>query len=432
MKITLIRPGNGSITDGYRLNEGGMEPLALGILAAMLPAGWEAVLYDDRHELIPFDEPTDLVAVSVETFTARRAYEIADRFREQGVLVVLGGIHPTLLPDEANTHADAVVVGDAEPVWAQVLADSRSGKLRRRYYGTPSIPQRGIIPRRDIFRNKGYLPVSLVQFSRGCTYRCSFCVVAKAFGGRHHCRTAREVVEEISSGGMRMVLFTDDNFTANRTAARDLMKEIRPLNVRWACQASVDLATDPELMDLMGESGCIGQLIGFDSLDPASLHEMNKGANLRGFDRYETAIDRLRAHGFQTWASFLLGNDADTPETIRETVEFAIRSKFTLAFFHLLMPYPGTPLYDRLASAERLLYGGKWWLDPGFRYNSAGFIPRHMTPKELAEMTVWANKEFYRLRSIVSRALEWNTNAGSILKLALYARFNLLVRTTST
>ncbi len=428
----LIRPGFGDIIEGYRLNDGKMEPLQLGIIAALTPPDVDVELFDERVEPIPVDRPVDLVAITVDSITARRAYAISEEFRARGVPVVLGGMHVTLLPDEASAHADAIVIGDAEPVWEKVVTDARTGCLRPVYSGPFGEPQRGIIPRRDLFRGKGYLPVSIVQFSRGCPFNCSFCAVARFFGNSHLCRQVDTVVREIEHDNLRFVLFADDNLTANREAAKGLCRALKPLGIRWASQVSVDLVQDTELLELMAESGCMGQLIGFDSINPTSLRWMNKAPNLRHLDRYHAAVERLRQFGFQVWASFMLGNDYDSPQCIEETVKFAIASKFTLAFFHLLVPYPGTRLYEELRRADRLLYDGTWWTHPGFRYNTATFIPKQMSPAELAEITVWANREFYSARSIFSRTFDTKTNLDSIAKFLLYLRFNILVRNTST
>lgn len=428
----LIRPGFGDIIEGYRLNDGKMEPLQLGIIAALTPPDVDVELFDERVEPIPVDRPVDLVAITVDSITARRAYAISKEFRARGVPVVLGGMHVTLLPDEASAHADAIVIGDAEPVWGQVVADARTGCMRPVYSGPFGEPQRGIIPRRDLFCGKGYLPVSIVQFSRGCPFNCSFCAVARFFGNSHLCRQVDTVVREIEHDNLRFVLFADDNLTANREAAKGLCRALKPLGIRWASQVSVDLVQDTELLELMAESGCMGQLIGFDSINPTSLRWMNKAPNLRHLDRYHAAVERLRQFGFQVWASFMLGNDFDSRQCIEETVKFAIASKFTLAFFHLLVPYPGTRLYEELRRADRLLYDGTWWTHPGFRYNTATFIPKQMSPAELAEITVWANREFYSARSILSRTFDTKTNLNSIAKFLLYLRFNILVRNTST
>jgi radical SAM superfamily enzyme YgiQ (UPF0313 family) len=432
MRITLVRPGYGDMTKGYRLDEGRMEPLSLAILAGMLPPDCEPVLADERVAPIPLDAPTGLAAISIDTFTARRGYALADGYRARGVPVVIGGFHATLAPDEAALHADAVVVGDAEAVWREVVADARAGRLRRRYAGPFGPPQPGILPRRDLLRGHGYLPVSLVQYGRGCPFDCAYCAVASFFGRRHHVRPVEEVIAEIERDDLRLVLFADDNLTIDRPAARRLMAALRGRKVRWACQASVDIAQDPRLLDEMAESGCVGQLVGFEAIEPEELRWMRKPAGSRDFAVYQRAVERFREHGLLTWASFILGGDYDTEDSVRRTVQFAIESKFALAFFHVLVPYPGTDLYAQLAREERLRFEGRWWDHPDFRYNTATFLPRHFSPERLGELTVQANKAFYAWPSILSRALEPRTHLRSLRNAAIYARFNQLVRRTST
>ena len=212
MKITLIKPTIGRREHSLYVDEGRMEPLMLGVLAGLTPPDIEVVLYDDRMEAIPYDEPTDLVAITVETYTARRAYEIAAEFRLRGVPVILGGMHVALLPEEAAMHADSIFVGDAETGWLQVLADARTQRLRRRYDGAPGIAQSGNVrPRRDLYAGKGYLPITLMQFSRGCRFACSFCAVSQYFGKKHYLRRIDEVVAEIESQPRHFIFFVDDN-----------------------------------------------------------------------------------------------------------------------------------------------------------------------------------------------------------------------------
>ena len=181
MKLTLIKPNIGRLEHSLYVDEGRMEPLQLGVLGGLTPPDIDVVLHDDRCESIPYDDPTDLVAITVETFTARRAYEIADAFRARGLPVVLGGMHPTLLPQEASDHADAVVTGDAETVWREVVGDARAGDLKPLYRARPGgVPQAGgVLPRRDLFAEKGYLPIALVQFGRGCPNGCAFCAAPR-------------------------------------------------------------------------------------------------------------------------------------------------------------------------------------------------------------------------------------------------------------
>ena len=271
MKITLIKPNIGRLEHSLYVDEGRMEPLQLGVLAGLTPADTEVVLHDDRCEEIPYDDPTDLVAITVETFTARRAYEIAGEYEKRGVRVVLGGFHPTLAPEEAAQHADSIVRGDAETVWGRVIDDARRGDLRIEYRGEPGPPQPGRVPRRDLFRGKGYLPITLMQFGRGCRYGCRYCAISSFFCRHHHTRPVDEVVEEIESQNRRLIFFVDDNIVADHRAAKELFRALIPLKIRWVSQASLDMVDDPDLMDLMARSGCLGHVIGFEPV-PRKQH----------------------------------------------------------------------------------------------------------------------------------------------------------------
>jgi radical SAM superfamily enzyme YgiQ (UPF0313 family) len=432
MKILLVKPGIGDIIKEYNLNDGMMEPLALGVIASLTPSEHEVSLVDDRIEEINYEEKSDLVAITVDTYTAKRAYHIAEQFWSNGVPVVLGGIHVTLLPEEAAQHADSIVIGDAETIWKRLLRDLARGQLKKEYKGDFETPQKGCLTNRSIFKGKGYLPVSIIQYTRGCPYNCSFCSTAGYFNRTQIFRDPESVVEEIKRDNLKFLLFADDNITANLDKAKELLHALIPLKIRWAGQASIEMVKDSELLELMQRSGCLGQLVGFDSMDEDSLRWLNKRTNMNEYDEYKKAIEILRKYNFQTWASFILGNDHDTMESIKSTVEFAIRSKFTLGFFHLLSPYPKTRIYQQFKSEDRLLYDDKWWLHSDYRYNKAAFIPNNMTTDELSDAVVQANAEFYNYNSILHRLFDTKTNLNSLLKLLLYLRFNILIRNTST
>jgi radical SAM superfamily enzyme YgiQ (UPF0313 family) len=429
MKITLVKPNIGRTSHSLYVDEGRMEPLQLGVLAGMTPPNVEVVLYDDRMEAIAYDEPTDLAAITVETFTARRAYEIAAAFRQRGVPVVMGGMHATLLPDEVAQHADAVFTGDAETLWPQVLADAHAGRLQPRYSAPPGVPQPATATRRDLFAGKGYLPITLLQFSRGCRFACDFCAVSVYFDRSHYRRRVAEVVHEIEAQNRRELFFVDDNLLANHDAAKELFRALIPLRVRWVSQGSIDMTRDAELMDLMARSGCLGYVIGFESIDRRNLRAMKKSANIAGgFASYAPQLRILREYGIQVWGSFTLGHDFDTPGAIDRTLEFALHNKFAFAAFNILMPYPNTPLYHRLEREGRLLYGGKWWLHPNYRFNHAPFVPRLMSADELSEAGFRARKAFNSLGSIFRRAFDFKTNMRSPYRLGLYLAYNPLFR----
>lgn len=406
-----------------------MEPLMLGVLAGLTPADVEVVLYDDRMESIPYDEATDLVAITVETYTARRAYEIAAEYRQRGVQVIMGGMHVSLLPDEVAEHADSIFIGDAETLWAQVVEDARRRKLQVRYQAPPGIAQlSGTLPRRDIYQGKGYLPMSLMQYTRGCRFACSFCAVSKYFNKTHYIRRIDEVVREIEDQQRKFIFFIDDNIATDRNALKDLCRELIPLRINWISQASLDVTKDAELMRLMADSGCIGHVMGFESITPASLRDARKAPNIPGFTNYEHEVKVLREHGMQTWAAFTLGYDNDTYDSVLATMEFALRNKFTFGAFNILMPYPNTPLYTKLQKEGRLLFDDKWWLHPEYRFNQAAFVPKTMTPDELTDACHVARQKFNSIPSLLYRFSDIKTNLRSLWRAASFWRYTTLFR----
>ena len=430
MKITFIMPNIGRQDHSLYIDEARMEPLSLGVLAGLTPPDVECVLYDDRMEEIPFEEPTDLVAISIEIYAARRAYEIAAEYRSRGVPVILGGAHPSLFPDECQTYADSVYIGDAEFRWAEAVEDARHGRLKPRYDASVGVAQAGgALPRRDLFVGKGYLPLTLMQYSRGCRFACDFCAVSAYFKKTQYIRPTQEVLNEIRSQNRRFVFFVDDNFLSNHDAARSFLRDLIPMKIRWVSQASIDMTNDLELMELMAESGCMGHVVGFESISPDSIRLMKKAPNLMhtaGWDRYEAQVEILRRFHMQTWATFTLGHDFDTIESIQQTHEFAMRNRFCFAAYNILMPYPGTPLYDRLNSEGRLLFDGKWWLHPEYRFNQAAFIPKNMTPDELTDV-IWSCRDKWNSpSSIFWRMWDFKTHMSSFTRLFMYLAYNPL------
>lgn len=431
MKITLIKPNMGRRGTKRYVDSGRMEPLQLGVLAGLTPPEIDVQLFDDRSEDIDFAERTDLVAITVETFTARRSYEIAAEYRRRGVPVVLGGMHPTLIPDEAAEHADAIVIGDAENVWTTLIEDAAAGRLQARYNGhLPARPQSHSPTRRDLFRGKGYLPITLLQYSRGCPYVCNYCATSVYFNRAHRHREIGEVVDEIRAQRRSYLFFVDDNITADHDAAKQLFEALIPLKIRWVSQASLDMLRDAELMELMVRSGCQGNVIGFESITPASLKMMRKSVNrAAAADQYAGAIAQLRKLGLQTWAAFTVGHDTDTAASIRATADFAIANKFTFAAYNILMPYPGTPLYAELDAQDRLLYDGKWWLHPEYRFNHAAFQPSMMSPDELTALAFDCRKRTNSVRSILYRLAEPATNLRNPVRFGNFVAYNPIFRT---
>jgi radical SAM superfamily enzyme YgiQ (UPF0313 family) len=323
-----------------------------------------------------------------------------------------------------------MMTGDAEDKWPEMIDDLRKGQLKKKYVcRAVDVPQKGINTRRDIFEKKDYLPITLLQFSRGCRNSCSFCASSAYFKSCHHCREVEEVISEIESQERKTLFFVDDNIVSDREKAKELFGALIPLKVKWVSQASIDMLEDKELMDLMMRSGCLGHVIGFESIREDSINIMKKGVN-RPYvqNKYEGAIRELKSYGLQIWAAFTLGHDSDTVESIKETYHFAIENKFTFAAFNILMPYPGTMLYDKLQEEGRLLYGGKWWLHPEYRFNYAAFEPKNMSADELTEATFWCRKNFNSPKSILYRSLDLQTNMRNPYRFMTYCIYNPIFR----
>lgn len=401
MRITLVRPNLGN----YRSSDA-MPPLAMGILAARAH-GHDVAFYDEKAEVLPLNDVPDLAALSVETFTTRRAYAIADEYRARGVPVVMGGYHPTFLPDEALTHADAIVIGDAEGVWERLLADFEAGRMQRRYSGGNDAPLGDYRIERSIYAGKHYAPVELVQYGRGCRFTCDFCSIHSFYGTSLRVRPIDGLMEEIDALPDRLLFFVDDNLFGRKTDLLALLDALRPLKRRWSCQISIDVARDESLLDRMAAAGCRFVLIGFESLNEESLRQMRKQWNgVSG--SYTRVVRALHSRNIGIYGTFVFGYDADTKDTIERTLEFTLESRLEIANFNPLTPTPGSALYDRLLAEGRLL-STKWWLDPNYRYGDAIFVPRGMRPEELSEGVFEARRRFYSWTSIGSRVLGANT-----------------------
>jgi radical SAM superfamily enzyme YgiQ (UPF0313 family) len=405
-RLTIVHPCVGRFPNMKRyIRTWRMEPIPAALIAALTPPGVEKRFYDDRLEPIPFDEPTDLVAISVETYTAKRAYQIASEYRKRGVPVVMGGFHATLCPEEVSQYCESIVIGEAEAVFPQVVDDYRHGRPQRTYRASER-PRLTVTPDRSIFRGKRYLPMRLVEFARGCRFKCDFCAIQSFFQSTHNHRPIDDVLREIRQVRRpgQMFFFIDDNITSSLAQAKELMRALIPLRIRWVSQSAINVAFDAEALELMRRSGCQGMLVGFESLDPTNLRQMNKEFNLmKGGPR--EALANFRRHDIRIYGTFIFGYDHDTPETFRSTLAFAREQKLAIAAFNHITPFPGTPLYARMQAEGRLLFDA-WWLDDHYRYNMIPYRPKGISPEELAQACVEARRNFYSWPSILSRACQ--------------------------
>ncbi len=424
MRLTLIHPCIGRRIGQPPIRSWQMEPLAPAVISALTPREVERVFYNDILERIPFDEPTDLVAMNVEAYTARRAYQIASEYRKRNVPVVMGGVHASLCPEDVAQYADAVVIGEAEEIWETVLADADRGALQTFYRAPQRARRPHAHPDRSIFGDKNYLPLGLVETGRGCHYRCEFCSVQSAYRHTYACHPTEDVIAEIrKQRNRRLFFFVDDNLSADMERAKSLLRALIPLKIHWVSQCSVNAACDEEFVQLLAASGCYGILVGFESLNPANLRKMNKGSNLKE-DVYEVALANLRKHKIHIYATFIFGYDEDDQSSFESTFKFAMDQKFYLAAFNHLMPFPGTPLYRRLEQENRLLYE-KWWLDENYRFNMIPFQPRRLSPEALQRGCLEARRKFFDFRKVLARSFD-SVNSSPIQFWPLFLGINHL------
>lgn len=403
MRLTFIHPAIGHRAGEKYIRSWQMEPLPIATLAGLTPDDIELRFYDDRMERIPFDEPTDAVAIPVETYTAHRAYQIASEYRSRGIPVVLGGFHPTLMPDEAARYGDAIMTGEAESVWAEMIDDLCHRTLRRRYDGIPASLE-NIRVDRSLFRGKRYLPIGLIETGRGCRFPCEFCAIQVFFARSYRRRPATAVIAELESlqRSKRIFFFVDDNFAGDIRASMEWLPALEKLRARWITQMSINAAHDEAFIAQLARSGCRGVLIGFESLEEDNLRLMNKRFNTMR-SGYAGALANLRKHGIAVYGTFVFGYEHDTLDSFDEAVAFAQQQDMYIAAFNHLTPFPGTPLYARLAQEGRLRFDA-WWLDARYRYNDIPFLPKRLTPEELTRGCVSARRKFYGWDSILRRS----------------------------
>ncbi len=427
MKIKLIaprEPHEDTLSSPFRLRR-----VNLPLLSALTPPGHTVTIVDEAFAPDDMNQDVDLVGITVMTDLALRAYHIADAYRQKGVKVVMGGIHPTVLPDEALEYADAVVVGEAEGIWPRLVSDAASGQMQRLYRAgritdLKDLPQ----PRRDLLpgiQYQGYAPIPIgVETSRGCPYDCEFCCIGQTLGHHYRVRPVQEVIAEIEAIDSPHLFFVDDALGLNRNVAKKLFAEMIPLRRLWLAQGTVSLAEDLELLRLMERSGCLGLLIGFESVQKGTQNEVNKIKNLR-IDFYET-MRRFHGEGFGILGSFVFGFDYENKDVFEQTLEFIMRCRMDVVQLRILTPYPGTRLYHRLLSEGRL-FVRDWWLD-GYPPDTLLFQPKGMTADELMSGFARLNRQTYSFGAMIRRFRGMSPWKRTLLGCQVYAGVNLSTR----
>ena len=371
--------------------------LSLHILEGLTPKEHNVKIVEEEIEHINLEEDCDLVGISCMTANAPRAYYFADTFRKKGKKVVLGGVHPTILPDEALLHADSVVVGEAEGVWVNLLSDFQNGNLQKKYHQPAPSLDNYIHMDYKKFAKKKLFNVMPVMTTRGCPYSCEFCCVSELFGKKIRHVPLSNISRNIEESGHKNFIFLDDNVIGDPFYAKELFKALKPLKIKWVGQASMSFVQDTHLMKLAAESGCIALFFGVESVSETQLGKMRK--SIKVIKHLDEAIQKVKDIGILFHASFVFGFDSDTKAVFSETLEFINRNNIGTASFNILTPYPGTKIYEQFKSERRLLTADWKYYD----HNSVVFKPKNMTPYELQEGRLRVKKEFSRISSMIKR-----------------------------
>lgn len=396
--------------------KGLFAPTGLMICAAVTPDHWDVELVDEctlSEPHVPRGD-VDVVGISAMTTQAPRAYALADAYRALGVTVVLGGIHPSALPDDALAHADSVCRGDAESTWPHLLSDwdaaARGGGDPRaaiqRIYDWAQYPNAPIAtPRKDVIDPAAYLVANPIQTTRGCPHDCGFCTTPAVFGRKFRQREISDIVDEIRAAHEQhkawCYIFADDNFGGNQKWALELCAALEPLKIAWASQCDILIARNDKLLKAMRSSGCQGLILGLESPRQETLTAAGK--RFARSDSYIARIRKIQAAGISLWGSFIYGFDTDTWRDCLETCRFAQRTKLSMSCYPILTPYPGTAVFEQYEREGRIRT--RDWQ----QYNGASvvFEPKRMTPAELRHAQVAAFAEFYTLRSATARLGVW-------------------------
>jgi radical SAM superfamily enzyme YgiQ (UPF0313 family) len=426
MKIKLISPDPQWDSRVCSSETHKVLKVSLPLLAALTPPGHEIKIVDEAFAPDDTEEAVDIVGLTVMTELAPRAYRLADLYRARGVKVVLGGIHPTVLPEEALRHADAVVIGEGEETWPALVRDAAAGKLASVYRAPgPSDLSRLPIPARQLYprpARRALTPLGVgIEASRGCAYDCEFCSIGRVMGRTYRARPVGRVLDEIAAIESVHLFFVDDALALDRRTAKTLFTEMAPFRTKWIGQGTLSLAEDLDLLRLMRRAGCHGLLVGFETVTPAAQDTLRKSRALKITPA--EAARRFHGEGISLLGAFIFGFDHETGDVFDRTIEFALRLRLEALQVRLLTPFPGTALYERLQAAGRL-FAPDWWLE-GFQPGKLLFRPQGMAPEALIEGVARVQRELHSWPGIARRFFGVIPLKRRPIDLALYAGLNL-------
>ncbi len=392
-------------------------PLGLLTIANMFRNEHKVILANENIKETDFEDKPDIVGITVTVDAYPRAAEIAKEYRKRGSIVVAGGIHITTAHHTIPEGVfDVLCIGPAENTWPQIVEDYKKNQLKYIYRCDEKLPGDKIIsPAYDMIDKAEYLYCNIVHTSRGCPFRCDFCY--NSAPERYYInRPIEDVLEDIKKVGSKHVMFIDDNFIGDIAWTRAFLKELKKLNIVWNAAVSINVVNIPGILQEMKESGCGSLFIGFESVHPDSIHNVHKVQN--DVTKYEDAIRKIHDHGIMINASFVFGLDCDTKETFKHTLDFIVRNRIETVTSHIMTPYPGTVLYDRMKEEERIL------TDDLSLYNTAHvvFEPKNMTKEELYKGYLWIYRKVYSYKNIMKRIPKTKENVFP------YLAFNFLYR----
>lgn len=400
MKIALLAPAgamhryNGMFHKGLHY-----APITLALLAALVPEelNAEVKIYDETAEAIPLDLDADVVAITCITGTSARCYRFADYFKSLGKTVIFGGVHPSLMPEEAKQHADSVIIGLGEKNFPQALRDIANGELKPFYYqdGCTDIANRPI-PRKDLLKKSKYITLNTVEAVRGCNHACTFCAYPVAFGKRLYTRPVEDVIAEIKTFKGKEVIFPDINLIADKNYAKDLFTAMIPLKKWWFGLTTTEIGHDDELLQVFKKSGCKGLLIGFESVNQETQKSIHKGNMVH---EYKELMEKLHRLGIMVMGCFAFGSDEDNLDVFKRTVDLCVEAKIDLPRFSIITPFPESEFYQELESQGRIVERD-WAM---YDVEHCVYMPKNMTKEELEAGIAWAWKETYSWKNIFKR-----------------------------
>lgn len=386
----------------YKLRKRKLVGAVLPHLAALAPKEWEVTLVDDATQEVDYNADVDVVAITIRTVTSLRGYEIAARFRERNIPVVMGGPHATFYAAEIAEHADAVCIGEAEEVFPAMLGDAAAGRLKKMYRAERPALLAGLpAPRWDLLDHRKYVFYRpfVIQYSRGCPYTCDFCAERRLNGDYgYRYRPVEEVVADIKRCGSRHIFFAASQFAGNKVHAMELMEALIPLRVRWSTLVSAHFCLDEKFMDLAKRSGMLHVNMGVESIDQKTLHAMNKDSNR--VRQYGDVIRNLTRRDIGYSLNFVFGTDEEEEDAFRSTLQFLFEHKAQTAYFNILVPLRGTSVHEQFKADGRLIDEENMERWPGL---SCHFKPLRYSPEELVHRVAKIRRDFYTLGSAARR-----------------------------